>query len=70
MELPKTKKNIYIYEQLDITLIKDKIKDNHIRWYENVLRRPTIVVVWRNEIITISGTRKGRGRYKNFFYKL
>lgn len=45
MELPKTKKNIYIYEQLDITLIKDKIKDNHIRWYENVLRRPTIVVV-------------------------
>lgn len=32
--------NIFIYEQLSIALIEDKMRENHLRWYGHVLRRP------------------------------
>ena len=58
------KKNIFNHEQLGFTLIKDKMREDHLRWYRYMLKRPPNAVVKKDEIINVNGTRKDRGRPK------
>ena len=39
------KRNTCIYVQLCIDSINDKMRANHLRWYEHVLRRPIDIEV-------------------------
>ena len=37
------------------------MRENHLTWYEHVLRKPSDVVVRRYEIINVSSMRRGIG---------
>ena len=44
--------------------IGDKLRENRLRWFGHVSRRPIDAPVRKVEMININGSRKGRGRPK------
>lgn len=57
-------RNTFICEQLDIVSIVDKMRENHLRWYEHMHRRHLDAIVRRCEMINVNGTRRGKERPK------
>ena len=57
-------RNEHIRGLVGVAPIEDKIRENRLRWYGHVRRRPTNEAVRKTELLTVEGDTKGRGRPK------
>ena len=57
-------RNAYIRDMVEVTLIDNKLKENRLRWYGHVCRRPIDMVVRRSDMIIGSDDTRERGRPK------
>ena len=57
-------RNANIRDMVGVAPIKDKIRENRLRWFGHICRRPTNAVVRRSDMITGSDKTRGRGRPK------
>ncbi|CAL5393655.1 unnamed protein product [Camellia sinensis] len=52
----------YIREWVGVVPIGDKLRENRLRWFGHIQRRPTEAVVKRCDTVTVDGSVKGNGR--------
>ena len=57
-------RNDIIRRNLDVAPIEDKMRENRLRWFGHVYRRPSDAPVRRSDMIRIDGGKRGRGRPK------
>ena len=57
-------RNDHIREMVGVAPIEDKLRENRLRWFGHLYRRPREAVVRRGDAITVNGTAIGRGRPK------
>ncbi|XP_054801848.1 E3 ubiquitin-protein ligase AIRP2-like isoform X2 [Prosopis cineraria] len=57
-------RNEHVREKVRVTPIEEKMVENRLRWFGHVQRRPREAPVRRVEHITLSPTKRGRGRPK------
>ncbi|GMP94361.1 hypothetical protein CsSME_00043841 [Camellia sinensis var. sinensis] len=55
-------RNECIREWVGVAPIEDKLRENRLRWFGHIQRRPTEAVVKRCDTVTIDGSVRGRGR--------
>ena len=57
-------RNEHIRGLVGVAPIQDKIRENRLRWFGHIRRRPVNAVVRKTELIIVEGNIKGRGRPK------
>ena len=57
-------RNEHIRELVEVAPIQDKLRENRLRWFGHVKRRPINAPVRKSELINIAGNARGRGRPK------
>ncbi|KAL7248052.1 hypothetical protein ACSBR2_002871 [Camellia fascicularis] len=55
-------RNGCIRKWVGVVPIEDKLRENRLRWFGHIQRRPTEAVVKRCDTITVDGSVRGRGR--------
>ncbi|CAL5439689.1 unnamed protein product [Camellia sinensis] len=55
-------RNECIREWVGVAPIEDKLRENRLRWFGHIQRRPTDAVVKRCDAVTVDGSVRGRGR--------
>ncbi|KAL7247477.1 hypothetical protein ACSBR2_002399 [Camellia fascicularis] len=55
-------RNECIREWVGVAPIEDKLRENRLRWFGHIQRRPTEAVVKRCDAVTVDGSVRGRGR--------
>ncbi|GMP49664.1 hypothetical protein CsSME_00016582 [Camellia sinensis var. sinensis] len=53
-------RNECIWEWVGVAPIEDKLRENRLRWFGHIQRRPTEVVVKRCDAVTVDGSVRGR----------
>ena len=53
-------KNEYIREWVGVVLIEDKLRENRLRWFGHIQRRPTEAIVKRCDIVMVDGSVRRR----------
>ena len=48
--------------KIGVTFIEEKMRENHLRWFGHVRRRPTDAPVWRVECIKLGQVKRAQGR--------
>ncbi|KAI0524286.1 hypothetical protein KFK09_003652 [Dendrobium nobile] len=56
--------NEHIREKVGVAPVKDKIRENRLRWLGHIKRRPSDDPVRRVDILYLTYVKKGRGRSK------
>ena len=57
-------RNANIHDMVGVALIKDKLRENRLKWYGHVCRRPIDAAVKRSDMIIGSDDTRGRHRLK------
>ena len=57
-------RNATVREMVDVAPIEEKLRENRLRWFEHVYRRPADAVVKRVDRIALGRKAQGRGRPK------
>ena len=57
-------RNANIRDMVRVAPIDDKLRENILRWFGHICRRPIDAVVRRSDMIIGSDNTKGRGRLK------
>lgn len=57
-------RNENIRERVGVAPIEDKMRENRLRWFGHVQRRPLTAPVRKSDIVQIEGNARGRGRPK------
>ena len=57
-------KNEQIREMIKVAPIEDKLRENRLRWFGHVKRRPMDAPVRKSDLVSIDGNTRGRGRAK------
>jgi Reverse transcriptase (RNA-dependent DNA polymerase). len=57
-------RNEHIRRLVEVAPIQDKLRENRLRWFGHVKRRPITAPVRKSELINIAGNARGRGRPK------
>ena len=57
-------RNEYFREIVGVAPIEDKLRENRLRWFGHVKRRPLSAPVRKSDLINIDGSARGRGRPK------
>ena len=57
-------RNENIHTKIGVASIEEKIRENHLRWYCHVRRRPTDAPVQRVECINLGQVKRAQGRPK------
>ena len=57
-------RNEHIQEIVGVAPIEDKMRENRLRWFGHVQRKPLDAPVRKSDLLTIHGNAKGRGRPK------
>ncbi|CAL5409645.1 unnamed protein product [Camellia sinensis] len=55
-------RNECIREWVGVAPIEDKLRENRLRWFGHIQRRPTEAVVKRCDAVMVDGSVRGRGR--------
>ncbi|CAL5326839.1 unnamed protein product [Camellia sinensis] len=55
-------RNECIWEWVGVAPIEDKLRENRLRWFGHIQRRPIEAVVKRCDAVTVDGSVRGRGR--------
>ena len=51
-------------DMVGVALIVDKLRDNRLRWFRRICRRPIDVVIRRSNMIIGNDSTRGRGKSK------
>ena len=57
-------RNEDIRTKIGVASIKEKMRENRLRWFGHVRRRPTDALVWRVERINLGQVKRAQGRPK------
>ena len=44
--------------KIEVTPIKEKMRENRLRWFGHIQRRPTNVLVWKSDAIHMEGNAR------------
>ena len=61
-------RNANIRNMLEVAPIDDKLRENRLRWFGHICRRPTDAVVRRSDMIIGNDNTRGRGKPKLTLY--
>ena len=57
-------RNEHIREMVGVAPIEDKMRENRLRWFGHIQRKPLDASVRKSDLLTIHGNARGRGRPK------
>ena len=57
-------RNERVHKMIKVAPIKEKMRENRLRWFGYIQRRPTNAPVRKSDVIHIKGNTRGRGRPK------
>jgi len=57
-------RNEDIHTKIGVASIEEKMRENRLRWFDYVRRRPTDAPVWRVERINLGQIKRAQGRPK------
>ena len=57
-------RNEHIREMVGVAPIEDKMRENRLRWFGHIQRKPLDAPVRKSDLLTIHGNARGRGRPK------
>ena len=57
-------RNERIRKMIEVAPIEEKMRENRLRWFGHIQRRPTNAPVRKSDAIHIEGNTRGRGRSK------
>ena len=57
-------RNEDIRTKIGVASIEEKMRENRLRWFGHVRRRPTVAPVWRVECINLGQVKRAQGRLK------
>ena len=57
-------RNEHIREMIGVAPIEDKMRENRLWWFGHIQRKPLDALIRKNDLLTIHGNAKDRGRPK------
>ena len=57
-------RNVWSIKMIEVAPIEEKMRENRLRWFGHIQRRPTNASVRKSDVIHIEGNARGRGRPK------